>query len=290
MTNNNAWITEIFSGRLPKENEKHADCQDFYRLDQKGRFAIADGASQSFYSNIWAKKLVDHFCEDPHIDGTNWERWLQPIQKSWFLDVKKKVSQAREDNKPTWVTNQNRLKFGECATSTFIGLEFIDSQVRISVVGDSYLFILKEKHLIATCPAPIRADEFGDRPEYLASDKKNNHFLPVLISYKLNDTDPQMHFILATDALSEYIFRCHAREEDIFSILLSISNIKQFHKFISKARHSQKVKLKNDDVALVVLRVSSENKGNKFVYLKPEQDESHNIDRRYSKIWYTGQN
>ena len=272
----NAWISEIFSGRLPKENENISDCQDFYKRDRRGRFAIADGASQSFYSNIWAEKLVNHFCKTPDIDESNWQHWLQPIQKSWLLDVEKRVKQAREDNKPTWVTNQNRLKFGEYATSTFVGLQFLDSQVKISVVGDSYLFILEGGELIRTYPEATYADDFGDRPEYLASNEKDSSFQPVIDLIELKNIGSQIHFILATDALSEYIFRCHeSGDKKIFSNLLHLSNIEEFRDFVSHARHSQKIKLKNDDVALVILSVSEKNKSGKIVRLQPDHEAFH---------------
>ena len=268
MAGERVWITETFSGKLPKENENIDDCQDFYKCDQRGRFAIADGASQSFYSNIWAEKLVAHFCKDPDINESNWEQWLRPIQKEWFSDINQRVEKAREDNRPTWVTNQNRLKFGECATSTFVGLEFVDNKVKISVVGDSYLFILEEDKLSETYPKLACADDFGDRPEYFASDGKDNSFQPILESKVLEDTNSQKHFILATDALSEYIFKCHERNEEIFSTLLKFSKMEDFREFIFDARHSHKIKLKNDDVALVVLRVSTENRDKKIVKLR----------------------
>ena len=218
MSGEKAWINETFSGKLPKENENIDDCQDFYKCDNRGRFAIADGASQSFYSNIWAEKLVNHFCDDPNINERNWEQWLQPIQEEWSSVITQKVKQAKEENKPTWVTNQNRLKFGECATSTFVGLEFVDDKVKISIVGDSYLFVLEEEKLIETYPKLACADDFGDRPEYFASDRKDNRFPPVLESKVLRNKKSQMHFLLATDALSEYIFKCiESNDENLFN-------------------------------------------------------------------------
>jgi len=46
----------LFSDRTPKESESITDCQDYFEISEAKRcFAIADGASQSFYSAIWAE-------------------------------------------------------------------------------------------------------------------------------------------------------------------------------------------------------------------------------------------
>ena len=59
------------------------------------------------------------------------------------------------------------------------------------------------------------------------------------------------------DALSEYIFKCVENKEDIFKDLLSITSPETFEKFVAKRRNSSSIKMKNDDVALMILEVSN---------------------------------
>ena len=119
-------ISLIFHGRTQKEKENLSDCQDYLETNtEKNCFAIADGASQSFYPSIWAELLVKHFCQDPNINQNNWNDWLQPIQEKWFQEVEQRVIKAKDENRPIWVTSQNRFNFREPATSTFIGLQLI---------------------------------------------------------------------------------------------------------------------------------------------------------------------
>jgi len=137
-------IKLIFSGRTHKENESINDCQDYFQANHENNcFAIADGTSQSFYPSIWAELLVNHFCQNPDINKGNWADWLQPIQKKWFQEVEQRVIKAKNENRPIWVTSQNRFTFGEPAASTFIGLQFVQHQVKVSIVGDSCLFIVE---------------------------------------------------------------------------------------------------------------------------------------------------
>ena len=134
--------------RTHKENENISDCQDYFQINtEKNCFAIADGASQSFYPSIWAELLVKHFCQDPNINQNNWNDWLQPIQEKWFQEVEQRVIKAKDENRPIWVTSQNRFNFREPATSTFIGLQLIENQVTGSIVGDSCLFIVEDDQL-----------------------------------------------------------------------------------------------------------------------------------------------
>ena len=48
--------------------------------DEKGRYAIADGATRSFFPKEWATLLVEHFCEstDFSLAKTDWRDWIGP--------------------------------------------------------------------------------------------------------------------------------------------------------------------------------------------------------------------
>lgn len=245
-------IALIFSGRTHKENESIADCQDYYGVNGDC-FAIADGSSQSFYPSIWAEMLVNKFCQNPEINDQNWQEWLLSIQKDWLVEVEERVRKAKLENKPIWVTNQNRLSFRESSTSTFIGLQFISDCVKVCLVGDSCLFILNDQKLVKSYPVE-NSIEFSDRPEYLASYAKDNSFTPNFFEVS-SKFGKQLHFILATDALSEYIFKCCEQGEDIFPTLLNISSQQEFEHFVATTRNSSSLKMKNDDVTLVVLKL-----------------------------------
>lgn len=258
-------ISLIFSGRTHKQSETISDCQDYYQSNsEKDCFAIADGASQSFYPSLWAELLVNHFCKNPEINQENWEQWLELIQEKWLSEVTQKVEQARNQGDASWVTNHNRLKvYQHSATSTFIGLRFLENKVQVSIVGDSCLFIIKNNHstnknsLLGTYLIKESKD-FGNRPEYFASYKKDNHFKPDLFNIPLEAeaNSEKVYFILATDALSEFIFKCIENEKPILQKLLDISQKEDFEKFVLLARRDETIGMKNDDVTLMILELS----------------------------------
>lgn len=139
--------------RTQKKDESISDCQDAC-CALGSCFAVADGASQSLYPNIWADGLVKHFCKNPGISQENWQDWLFPIQEEWLLNVSERIANARKSNKASWITSQNRFNSFEPATSTFIGLKFIEeeNQVDVCIVGDSCLFLLEDGQLVKTFP------------------------------------------------------------------------------------------------------------------------------------------
>lgn len=245
-----------FSDRTYKENENISGCQDNFQSDTaKNCFAIADGATQSFYSSIWSKLLVNYFCENPEIDQNNWQEWLKPIQEEWLKEVKAELEKAKSGDNNVWIEIHNGLNRFESATSTFIGLQFIENQAKLSIVGDSCLFIFQGNQLNKTYLLQKSAD-FNNRPGYFGSyPKNNNDYKPEFLDIPLKYEQPsdKLYFVLATDALAEYIFKYTEQQRDILTTLLTIQ---EFENFVKSARQDDTIKMKNDDVTLMILEVS----------------------------------
>lgn len=252
-------VIRRFSDRTHKEMETISGCQDNFSYNEaKNCFAIADGATQSFYSSIWSKLLVDYFCENPQIDKNNWQEWLELIQQKWLEEVRAELEKAKSGNNFAWIEIYNGLERSKSATSTFIGLQFIENQAKISIVGDSCLFIFQGNQLIQTYLLK-KSTNFNDRPGYFGSRSKNNddyepEFLDIELKYKQHSD--KLYFVLATDALAEYIFKYTEQQRDILTTLLKINTEQEFENFVKSARHNGTIKMKNDDVTLMILEVS----------------------------------
>ena len=252
-------VIRRFSDRTHKEMETISGCQDNFSYNEaKNCFAIADGATQSFYSSIWSKLLVDYFCENPQIDKNNWQEWLELIQQKWLEEVRAELEKAKSGNNFAWIEIYNGLERSKSATSTFIGLQFIENQAQISIVGDSCLFIFQGNQLIQTYLLK-KSTNFNDRPGYFGSRSKNNddyepEFLDIELKYKQHSD--KLYFVLATDALAEYILKYTEQQRDILTTLLTINSEQEFENFVKSARHNGTIKMKNDDVTLMILEVS----------------------------------
>jgi serine/threonine protein phosphatase PrpC len=274
-------VIRRFSDRTHKEMETISGCQDNFSYNEaKNCFAIADGATQSFYSSIWSKLLVDYFCENPQIDKNNWQEWLELIQQKWLEEVKAELRKAKSGNNTAWIELHNGLELSKSATSTFIGLQFIENQAKISIVGDSCLFIFKGNQLIQTHLLQNSTD-FNNRPGYFGSRSKNNddyepEFLDIELKYE--QQSDKLYFVLATDALAEYIFKYTEQQRDILTNLLGIDSQQNFEKFVEYARHNDTIKMKNDDVTLMILEVRDREIVSPSIQpIKQNQGDSHVI-------------
>src|SRR5437879_1653927 len=52
-----------------------------------GRFAVADGATESSYAGLWASTLVNEFVTTPSPDPSVWASWLPAAQTRWEMTV-----------------------------------------------------------------------------------------------------------------------------------------------------------------------------------------------------------
>jgi len=104
-----------FAGTLPKAGNAEAECEDAFCL-AGSQLAIADGASEGSYSQVWAGILARAFCDD---DAAGWQEpefssWIEACQREWSTWER---DLAQKDL--PWFT---RDKLRQGAFAAFIGL------------------------------------------------------------------------------------------------------------------------------------------------------------------------
>src|SRR4051812_41117456 len=71
---------------VAKHGNSHDEYEDAFAADaETGRFAIADGASESSFAGLWARLLVQGFVHPVLTDGP--PDWLAPLRKRWAKEV-----------------------------------------------------------------------------------------------------------------------------------------------------------------------------------------------------------
>lgn len=234
-----------------KKAESLDDCQDAIKVNEAcSRYAIADGATRSFFPKQWAELLVERFCEMPtlSLNADNWKQWLVPIQEAWYKQVEERVK-ARD---AYYLTNPFNER--ETAVSTFVGLEVEKTkrEWKAVVIGDSCLFHKNRSEFKSYLLE--QSEDFTSRPEAFASFPEANHYDPAFIRGEL---EPGDMFILATDALAKWILEHKESEnlEEMLHQLRQIENREAFNQFVDHARDDEKIRLGNDDVALLLISV-----------------------------------
>ena len=247
-----------------KKAETLDDCQDAWHQNEKiARFAVADGATRSFFPKEWAELLVEHFCEapNPFPNVHNWRTWLKPIQDEWH---KKVVQRVRAVPRFYLVNSLNSMA---PAASTFIGLEIDRAQGRwqAMIMGDSCLFHISscgfKSYMIDKSTA------LTSHPDVLASYEKDNHSDPDFVC---NDVKPGDSLILVTDALAKWILEHVERDrcEKALDQFKQLQTENRFQEFVDWARTNEDLPLVNDDVTLMMISVESDEQ------VKSEEDGS----------------
>ena len=241
----------IYRFKIHKKEESFDDYQDASKVNKEhSRYAVADGATRSFFPKFWAELLVEHFCEmaDPFLSEENWQERLAPIQKKWY----KRVEETVKARNQFYLTNSFNAQ--EPAVATFIGLEIdkVDRKWRAIVIGDSCLFHKSssgfKSYLIE------RSEEFTNQPEVFASFPERNHYNPTFVGGEIQCGDI---FILATDALAKWIIQ-HEEADQLDLALNQLTRIKtdkQFNSFVDLARDQENIRLVNDDVTLMLISI-----------------------------------
>lgn len=236
--------------RLTKHGNAPEEYEDAFAANaEAGRFAIADGASESSFAALWARLLVDGFVK-PVKKPDAGSNWLEPLQKRWAAEVDGKAL--------PWYAEDKRA---QGAFATFLGFSFKAGTYTDAgaagdwtavAIGDSCLFHVRNEALLHAFPVGHAAD-FGNQPTLIGSRSPLAH---------LGQRQKRLHdkwlagdrLFLATDALAHwFLLACEAGKKPWHALepFLVAKNAEGFVAWITELR--TKNEIRNDDVTLITL-------------------------------------
>jgi len=231
---------------LPKCDNTAEEYEDACAGDPgTGRFAVADGASESSFANVWAKLLVEGYVRPPPRPGPK-DNWLAPLRRQW--------SAAVDSRELDWYGEEKRQ---QGAFATFLSLrimispEGLGGRWKASAVGDSCIFQVRGDELLASFPLSSPG-EFGNRPALICSRSVKKE---VRRKKQWGTWQPGDCFLLMTDALAEwFLVRHKAKRKPWRSLagrLLGKNGAVELAAYMKQIR--DKKELKNDDVTLGIV-------------------------------------
>jgi hypothetical protein len=245
---------QVFS--LPKHGNTTEEYEDASAFSTH-RFSVADGATESSFAERWAQALVKQFVGTPpkhiRVNPVPLEEWLVPLQQEWHRSIP-------WDRLPWYAEEKAR----NGAFSTFLGIEITPAPTRFKLldlfrsrkgirwhalaVGDSCFFHIRNDALAKSFPFQ-KSEQFNSRPLLISSNPKRNG--PVWKSIQTCEGDclNKDLFILATDALSQWILKEHEAGRKPWNTLAQIKNQNDFVEFVDCQRKNG---MRNDDVTLVL--------------------------------------
>lgn len=216
------------------------------KIDQKAvrfRFAVADGATETCFSGLWARLLVRAYCKG-EFSRRLLSRNLSRLQKQWLDE---------NANKPLPWYAETKLKEG--AYASLLGLtlkaegEGREGSWHALAIGDSSVFQVRGDSILARFPFE-RSEQFNSRPVLLGSNSRaDNSALAALraISSRWEAGDS---FYLMTDAIAAWFLRRIESCDSSWQLIRDLSpGSGDFGELVSRLRsHGE---LRNDDITLV---------------------------------------
>jgi len=244
---------------LPKAGNSITEYEDAFWPQSEGehagstvQFAVADGATESSFSRLWARMLVMAFC--------NLATFSWPSQKR-IQDCVTKYGQRWVKNitqKPLPWFVQNKVQQGAFASLTGLQLNTSSKTWQVLAIGDSCLFHVRGTDLLTSFPVK-KADEFGYHPLLLSvRPEKNNliwekydQLVAAISTFQSGD-----NFFLMTDALAHWFLTRVEAKETPWLTLLNLTNQQDFELWVSEMRYTQQ--LHNDDITLLLIKVEND--------------------------------
>ncbi len=222
-----AAYTLVKGGNDPK------DCEDVCGWDPgTGRFALADGATESSFAQEWGEMLVAAFLAAPRF-AVDVEPWVRPLQRQW--------AERLQGRSLSWFAKR-KAQLG--AQATFLGLEIApQGQWRAIALGDSCLFWWRDGRLLEGFPLKSSA-AFGYRPPLLTSVGPNP---PARLT--AGQAQPGDEFWLVSDALGRWLWQQIESSLSPWAQGQQWADAAAFARWVEQARAAGH--LHNDDTALL---------------------------------------
>jgi protein phosphatase 2C-like protein len=230
--------------RTPKRGHTEAEYEDAWAANARaGRFAVADGASESSYAGLWANLLAETFVAARRpLDGLD---WLDDPRRRW--------SAAVDGRELAWYAE---IKRTQGAFATLLGVAVRPAapgrpgRWQALAIGDSCLVRVRDGGTPRAFPLSKAAD-FSNQPALLGS-RPGPAPAPVLSRGACRPGD---RLFLMTDALAQwFLLRSESNRrpwEDLARLLADPKPGGAFAAWV--AEHRDGGDLRNDDVTLLAI-------------------------------------
>jgi hypothetical protein len=216
------------------------------------RFAIADGATETSFSGIWAKQLVRALCRGA-LDGSRFSEGLHAARERWSRLV---------GCRPLPWYAEEKIRSG--AFAAIAGLTLADSDQskdqgtwEVTAFGDSCVFQIREDRIISAFPFE-QSGNFNNSPVLLGSTPMKDGSEPTELPIRCGIWRKGDNFYLMTDAIACWFLKELEAGKTPASELFRLSGGTKgsFEPWLSGLRGSCAVR--NDDVTILKVEIEKD--------------------------------
>jgi hypothetical protein len=239
---------------MPKAGNTDAEYEDAFWHDKPvhgqaacARFAVADGATETSFSKIWAAQLVRNYCKG-RFDISFPDDTLRTLQQRWETIVRRRPL--------PWYAEE-KVRSG--AFAAILGLVLRDQisrndsygQWQAMALGDSCLVQMRRDEILARFPLD-NSEAFTNRPHLLSSNPAYNNLLVEHLRTMEGTWVQGDTFYLMTDALACWFMSEAEKGQVPWSVLRDLDTneeVKPFRDWVTHMRTERAIR--NDDVTLL---------------------------------------
>jgi hypothetical protein len=234
----------VFQGSVPKDDSPGSANDDSFAGDESSqRFAVADGASESYASGRWSRLVADA-----------WVRGGAAISRA---GLNRLISEYEEACAPETLSWSKLGAFERGSFATLLGVSMRGDRARIVAFGDSIVVGAPIEGATLSFPYTF-PEEFDSRPHLLSTKASANaavlHKSSVHTCVTVWPLAPGSTLLLMTDALGQWTLRRNA-DATARGTLEAITTCEELRDFVSAER--AKGAMRRDDTTLIHLRAEA---------------------------------
>ncbi len=233
-----------FAGTCPKEPQAPDSNEDQSAFSEDGaRFALCDGASESYNSRLWAKLLAEKFAAKP------------AFGPEWLAEALRDYIACHDFEAMTW---SQQAGFDRGSFSTLLGVEFEATHRTVDAlaIGDCVAVLIDGDRFVEAWPF-ADPERFQEHPTLLATKAEHNAFVSELgfWTHSLKTfhlaacESPRL--VCMTDALAEWTLRGVRDGEPTLSRLLGLASEAELAELVLEERAAKRMRV--DDSTLIVV-------------------------------------
>lgn len=254
----------------PHGGERFSNCQDRFMINgDTHSFAVADGVTHSLCPAQWAEIVCKYFVLNPNIfineHSGKWNDQDKAIieYQNVIHEMEKNLS---ENERFIFEMQKEKHDYAAC---TFVGLHIDADKWVATTIGDSCLVVVQKNNIIDVIPQ-IKAGDFGNYPDYFASNSNNNGIVNI-VKHNIETVDS---FLIMTDALAEWLLSPNRGLR--LEKLMSIKSHEDFIQLIESERDNHS--LKDDDSTLLRIDILPES-SNQVVFHDEHVDDIKQLEK-----------
>ncbi len=215
-------------------------------------FIVADGATQTSFSGLWAKCLISS-CSQTRLSEFNLLRAVNKAQLEW--------DQSLIGTELPWHA-QEKFRLGAFSALAWLEIQYFPLHPayaftwRALAVGDCCLFIARNQSIYLSLPLQEVGD-FQKKPLLIPSKSEKMDSIKGKVQSARGSLMMGDKLILASDAISSWIMRKPQTDRlEFLALIKSIKNARNgsgFSHWIDNLRKSGD--LKNDDTSIILIEL-----------------------------------